>query len=109
MSINHALSERLEQIAQMLELLGEDVFRIRAHTRASAAILGLSEDAGELAKDKKRLLAIEGIGPKIADKIIEFAGTGRIREHEELKERVPPGLIDVLRIPGLGPKTVQAL
>jgi DNA polymerase (family X) len=109
MSLNQAVSERLEQMAQMLELLGENAFKIRAYARASSSVLGLSTDVSELARDKARLMEIEGIGGGIADKIIEFVTTGTIGEYEALRKKVPPGLIDVLRVPGMGPKTVQTL
>src|SRR5690606_34673148 len=52
---------------------------------------------------------VDGIGAKIADKIIEYCTTGDMREHAELREKVPAGLLDVLKIPGLGPKSVRAM
>lgn len=109
MSVNQAIAARFEQIAQMLELLGEDRFRIAAHARAARTIADHPEDLAALATDRKKLLAIDGIGPKVADKIIEFVTTGKIAEHVELLARVPAGLLQVLQVPGLGPKTVKAL
>ncbi|MBX3364511.1 MAG: DNA polymerase/3'-5' exonuclease PolX [Phycisphaeraceae bacterium] len=109
MSINQALATRFEQIAQMLELLGEDKFRVNAHQKAARVVSDLTDDLEALASDRKALLAIEGIGPKVADKIIEFVTTGKIAEHVDLLGKVPAGLLDVLQVPGLGPKTVQAL
>jgi DNA polymerase/3'-5' exonuclease PolX len=53
----------------------------------------LAQDITELAKDRKALLTVQGIGPKMADKIIEFSTTGKISEHAELAARVPPGLL----------------
>ncbi len=109
MPLNAALAQRLEDIARMMDLLGEDTFKVLAHSRAARAIDSLPTDIAPLAADKKKLLEIEGIGQKIADKIIEFAATGKITEHEELKSKVPAGLLEIMTIPGLGPKTVRAI
>jgi DNA polymerase (family 10) len=109
MGVNQDLAQRLEDIARMMDLLGEDSFRAIAHSRAARAIDALPEDVSGIASDKKKLLEIEGIGTKIADKIIEFVKSGRIPEHEALRAKVPPGLLEMMAIPGLGPKTVRAL
>lgn len=109
MSINAALARRLEEISRFMDLLGEDSFRASAHARAARAIEDLPQDVAALAESREALLAVEGVGPKIADKIIEFVKTGTIREHEELAARVPPGLPALMNIPGLGPKTVRVL
>lgn len=108
---NEALSEIFARIAQLLELTGADKFRIIAHDRAARLIENHPEDLCRLATDRGRaaLTAIDGIGPKIADKIVEYAATGRIAEQDELLAAVPAGLLDVLNIPGCGPKTVRAL
>jgi DNA polymerase (family 10) len=109
MSLNAAIAERLAQMGDMLELTGADAFRINAMRRAARAVEGLSEDLGTLASDRKALLAIPGIGAKVADKIQEFVRDGKIAEHLALLELVPPGLLRLLQIPGLGPKTVRML
>lgn len=109
MSVNQALARQFEEISQMIDLLGEDSFRASAHARASRTIADLSFDLAPLAEDKKKLVELEGVGSKIADKIIEFVKTGKIKEHEELASRVPPGLLMMLSIPGMGPKTVRAI
>jgi DNA polymerase (family 10) len=108
---NEALAEIFARIAQLLELIGADKFRIIAHDRAARLIESHPEDLCRLAADRGRaaLIAIDGIGPKIADKIVEYAKTGRIAEQDELLASVPAGLLDVLNIPGCGPKTVRAL
>lgn len=109
---NQTLAAHFEQIAQALEILGEDRFRVIANGRAARLIADSATNLVSLASAedaRKSLMAIEGVGPKIADKIIEFARTGRIVERGELLERIPPGLLDLLDIPGLGPKTVRAL
>ncbi len=107
--MNQALATKFEQIAAMLELLGEDSFRVNAHRKVARVIEDSSEDFGALAADRAALLAVDGIGAKTADKIIEFATTGDIKEHTELTKRVPAGLLDVLGVPGVGPKTAKAM
>lgn len=109
MSFNADCAEMLEEIARMLELLGEDRFKINAHARAARAVESHAGDLRTIAGDAKALTAIEGIGPKLAAKISEFASTGGITEHRDLLARVPAGLLDLMRVPGLGPKTVKSL
>ncbi|MEZ6233746.1 MAG: helix-hairpin-helix domain-containing protein [Phycisphaerales bacterium] len=109
MSTNAALARRFEQMATILELLGEDKFRVNAHARAARTIENLTQDVGAIAADRDALLALDGVGPKVADKIQEFATTGKIKEHVELLARIPAGLLQVLDVPGLGPKTAKAL
>lgn len=106
MSVNKQLVERFERMSQMIELLGGDRFRVNAHARVARAI---KDQPRDLEADKKALTAIDGIGAKSADKIIEFIETGRIAEYDELLEQVPAGLLAVLDIPGLGPKTVKLM
>jgi DNA polymerase (family 10) len=109
MGANDEIAARLNEIAQLMELLGEDGFRVNAHTRAARAVESLAEDITLLAQDRTALLAVEGIGPKIADKIIEYCTGGAIAELDALREKVPKGLPALLALPGVGPKTVRAL
>jgi len=109
MSFNRDAARLLSEIAQMLELLGENPFKVNAHARAARAIEGEARDLSTLAGDRAALIAIEGVGAKIADKLIELARTGGIAEHAGLAGRVPAGLMRLLEIPGLGPKTVRML
>ncbi|MEM1331089.1 MAG: DNA polymerase/3'-5' exonuclease PolX [Planctomycetota bacterium] len=113
---NAALALRFEQMAQMLELLGADRFRVNAHAKAARVLGELTTEVrsivAEASDDKtlrSKLTELDGIGAKTADKIIEFARTGEIEEHGELLEKVPSGLLRVLEVPGLGPKTVKQL
>jgi DNA polymerase (family 10) len=107
MSFNQAVAERLELIAKLLELTGADSFRINANAKAARIIGDLSTDLEPLAQNKAALTALEGIGPKLADKISEFARTRTIAELDQLRAAVPAGLLDIMAIPGLGPKTVR--
>ena len=96
-------------MAQLLELTGANRFKVNAYAKASRVLGEVSEDLSELADDRERLLAIEGVGKGVADKIAEFAEHGAIAEHAELCEAVPAGLLEVMRVPGLGPKTVKLM
>lgn len=109
MGANDAVAEVLDSIARMMEVMGEDGFRAIAHSRAARLISSLPTDIKELSRDRAALTAIKGIGPKIADKIIEFCETGKVKEHEDLRAQVPPGVLAMLEIPGLGPKTVHTI
>lgn len=109
MSFNKDLADVLEQIAALLELTGADPFRAVSNSRAARIIADHPADLSTIAHDRDALRAIQGVGDKIADKILEFAEHGRIKEHEALLKQVPPGLPPLLEIPGLGPKTVRVL
>jgi len=109
MSMNEAVAERLSRIARLQDLLGEDKFKAISHDRAARIVEGLSIDIATIADDPAKLRALEGIGPKIADKIAEFARTGKMSELVELEAKVPAGVLALMNIPGLGPKTVATL
>jgi DNA polymerase (family X) len=112
MSVNAALAERFALISKLMDLLGEDTFKVLAHAKAARIIGDLAQDLEPIARaadGRKQLLELEGVGPKIADKIIEFVTTGKIHELEELRSKVPAGLVPMMDIPGLGPKTVSVL
>ncbi len=114
MSVNAALAERFSLISKLMDVLGQDTFKVLAHAKAARIIGDLTQDLEPTAKlpapeAKKKLTELEGVGPKIADKIIEFVTTGKIHELEELRAKVPHGLVPLMEIPGLGPKTVAVL
>ncbi len=105
---NKLVSDIFRQIAKILELKGDNPFRVRAYEKASQVIDGLTQDVEELAK-KDRLTSIPGIGKDLADKIKEIVATGTLRQYEELKKDIPLGLLKMMEIPGLGPKTVKLI
>ncbi|MEE8456915.1 MAG: DNA polymerase/3'-5' exonuclease PolX [Acidimicrobiia bacterium] len=82
-------------------------FRTRAYEKAIDAVMATSEPIGELSVSD--LTKIDGVGDSTARKIVEFASNGSIGKVERLKERFPPTMLDLMRIPGLGPKTVLLL
>jgi len=109
MKSNAELAQIFREISEMLELTGADKFRVLAHERAARTIDDLGFEVIDIADDRDELMKIEGIGAKTADKIAEYAKTGKVKEHQDLRKEVPAGLLDVLRVPGLGPKTVKVM
>ncbi len=109
MSVNKAIAARFDRMSQMMEVLGEDRFRVNAYAKAARTIEELTDDLASLADDKKSLVALEGIGAKTADKIIQFVQTGEIEEYNALAERFPSGLLELLGLSGVGPKTVRLI
>ena len=104
---NQEVARIFNDIADLLEIKGDNPFRIRAYRRAALNIEGLSKDVSQTSKDE--LLKIPGIGQDLAGKIGEYTETGRIQAYEDLKKEVPGGLSALLSIPGLGPKTAKLL
>ena len=102
------VARTLEEIAILLELKGENSFKIRAHENAARAVDGLAEDLALLVKEG-RLTSVPGIGDSIAKKIAELWTTGRMKHYDELAAEVPRGYLDMIRVPGLGAKKIRAL
>ncbi len=106
---NKELAEQFYLIAQLLSLTDENPFKIRAYEKSAQVIESLPEAIEEIAKDKEKLASIPGIGKSIAEKVIEYLTTGKIQRLEELKKKFPSGILELLSIPGLGPKRVKLL
>ncbi|MHB8770627.1 MAG: DNA polymerase/3'-5' exonuclease PolX [Syntrophales bacterium] len=104
---NRQIAKIFEEIGELLELKGENVFKVRAYQRAAQNIDGLSQDVAALSAAE--LEAIPGIGKDLAAKIREYAATGEVAKHEALRKEFPAGVLALLRVPGLGPKTVMML
>jgi len=104
---NRELARIFEDIADMLEILDEDPYRVNAYRKAARAIRDLNEDVAEIAR-RGRLESIPGVGKSTAEKIREFLQTGKVSRYEELKAKVPTTLLDLLKIPGMGPKKAAA-
>jgi DNA polymerase (family 10) len=103
-----AVAQALERIASLLELTGENPFRIRAFTTAERVIDGLPGTLADALADGS-LAATKGIGPGTLQIITELMKTGRSTALEELQDRVPPGLIEMLQISGLGVAKVRQI
>jgi DNA polymerase (family 10) len=98
----------LEEIALLLELAGENPFKVRAYDAGARAVLTFPGDlaaaaaAGELAQ-------VKGIGKSLARDIEELLTRGEAGLHRDLKAKIPPGLLELLQVPGLGPKKARVL
>jgi DNA polymerase (family 10) len=102
------VAEILVEIGVLLELKGENPFKTRAYANGARIIEGLSEPLTKLVAEK-RLGEIKGIGEALEQKITELVETGKLKYYDELKASIPPGLIEMLEISGLGPKKIQAM
>lgn len=102
------VSSILNEIGLLLELVGENPFKVRAYYQAARTIEGLDEDLDTLAREN-RLGDVSGLGPALKEKITTLVMTGRLPYYEDLRTQVPPGLLAMLRLPGLGPRKVQTL
>ncbi len=104
---NQRIAGLFHEIASLLELKGDDPFRIRSYQRAAQNIGAHARDLAGMAEDAMR--SISGIGPDLSGKIRQFLETGRIDLLEDLKREFPAGILDVLHVPGIGPKTAKVL
>src|SRR6202051_1755730 len=101
-------AEVLQQIAALLELKGENPFKIRAYANAARAIETFGGNISNL-KDEEALAKIPGIGKSIADKIKELVATGSLKYLEELRAEFPAAILQLFSISGLGAKKIKAL
>lgn len=98
----------LDEIAMMLELQGENPFRAQAYAKAAHAISQLETNLEDVVATGA-LDSIPGIGETLREKITTLVTTGQLRFYDDLKKKTPPGLFELLRLPGVGPKKVKAL
>ncbi len=105
---NRSVAARFAQIADMLEVKGESIFRINAYRRAARTLEAMTEDVAAVAA-RGELTAIPGIGRATAEKIEEFLKTGTMMYYEELAASLPPGLTTLMQVPEVGPKTALIL
>lgn len=105
---NELVGSIFRDIARILEIKGENRFRVRAYDRAAQVIENLGEDVAHADKEGT-LTGIPGIGKDLAAKISEIVATGSLKFYEDLKKTLPPGTLELLTIPSVGPKTAQLL
>jgi DNA polymerase (family X) len=98
----------LDEIGTLLELQGENAFRCQAYHNAARAIEQVEGDLGELI-DAGKLTEIKGVGETLRDKISMLVKTGKLPFLDNLRAKTPPGLLQMMRVGGLGPKKVKAL
>jgi DNA polymerase (family X) len=104
---NETVAALLREYAELLAITGGDQFRARNYEKAAKAVAGHPDDVA--AMDEAALTTIPGVGKSIAGKIAEFQRTGTFAVLQELRTRIPPGVRDLTRVPGLGPKRALLL
>src|SRR6201999_2722530 len=103
---NRSIAQLLADTADLLEISAGDPFRIRSYRRAAEAVESSTVQLSTIANDPKKLLEIPGIGKGMAANIQEMEKTGTLPLREELLTRYKPGMLDLLKLPGMGPKSV---
>jgi DNA polymerase (family 10) len=102
---NQQLAETFRTIADLMEIKGENIYKILAYRKAADSLSNLGQDVNEIWKEGK-LTEVDGIGKAIAEKIEELLTTGHLGFLERLEAEVPPSLAEMLKVPDLGPKKV---
>ncbi len=102
------VADALDEIALLLDLLGENRFKIGAFSNGARIVRALEGDLGTLVASGE-IRRVKGIGPALADKIATLIGTGSLPYLDELRAQVPAGMLEWLEIPGLGPKKARAI
>ncbi len=103
------IADVLAEIGTLMELKGENPFKVRAYSGGARAIEALENGEFEKLVREGKIDTLKGIGEALAAKITELHATGRLEFFDKLKASVEPGLVEMLRIPGLGPKKIVAL
>ena len=106
---NEQIAELFENMGSLLEMKGDAIFKIRAYQRAARTIEQLSSPLSQAVENGEDLTKIPGVGKAISEKIAEFIGHGQVSAYEKLLEELPPGVLDLKDIPGIGPKTAMAI
>jgi len=106
---NHDIARVFAAIADLLDVKGDSPFKIRAYRTAAETIAGYPEELSDFVLHGGNLREIPGIGEAIAKKTEELLATGRLQYFETLKAGAPPGVLDLMEIPGIGPRTAARL
>src|ERR1041384_1866104 len=100
---NRAIANILYETADLMEINGDDSFRIRSYRRAAEAIEGLDQPIWPLIPDQKKLLDIPGIGKGMSAHLKDLYETGHVSVHAQLLEKYRPSMLELLKIQGFGP------
>jgi len=106
---NKSLAGILYETADLLEIDGQDSFRIRSYRNAAEAIEAFPQQISELISDPKQVLAIPGIGKGMLANLKEMLGEGRLTLHAEMLQKYKPSMLQLLKVQGLGPKTISLI
>lgn len=105
---NHQVAETLIRIGDLLDIKGESIHKVLAYRRAAESIEELGEDVNDYQREGK-LAEIPGVGKALTEKLNELLTTGHLGYLDNLEKEVPPSLLDLLAVPGIGTKTVRLL
>src|SRR3954462_7648624 len=108
MALNHELSDLFHSLSALMELKGEDVFKVIAFQKVSRILREINIDLKKCMEEGK-LCEVEGIGKGSQQIIEEYINTGKSTVYEEVTASVPKGLVELMQIEGLGPKTINML
>jgi DNA polymerase (family 10) len=106
---NNDVAGIFDEVADLLEIKGDNPFRVRAYRNAARTVAGLSRSVADLAVEEKGLDGLPGIGKELAEKIRTIVATKKLPFLEDLKKELPEGLSTLMKVRGLGPKKVAAL
>jgi DNA polymerase (family 10) len=106
---NKAIANVFYETADLMEINGDDSFRIRSYRRAAEVIEGLPQQVSGLIDEPKKLLEIPGIGKGMVANIQELCRTGKLGPHQQMLLKYRPSMLELLKIQGLGPKTIALL
>ncbi|MEE8466609.1 MAG: DNA polymerase/3'-5' exonuclease PolX [Dehalococcoidia bacterium] len=106
---NEQIAELFENMGALLEMKGDTIFKIRAYQRAARTIEQLPLPLAQSVENGEDLTKIPGVGKAISEKIAEFIETGQVAAYQKLLNDLPPGVLEIKEIPGIGPKTAMAI
>ena len=106
---NKAIANVLYETADLLEIDGQDSFRIRSYRNAAQAVEAHSHQIKDIIGDSKQVLAIPGIGKGMLKNLQELLNTGKLEMQAELLKKYHPSMLQLLKIQGLGPKTIKLI
>lgn len=106
---NADIADIFDELADYLEIEGENPFRIRAYRNAARSVRGLGPELKDMVAQKENLTRLPGIGKELAAKIVEISKTGSARALKKLQDKIPAEVRQMLKIPNLGPKRVRNL
>jgi len=106
---NSDISDIFNKVADLLDIQGENPFRVRAYRNAARTVSSLPQTVSDMLESGKDLSELPGIGNDLAGKIKEIVETGSLAQLEEIEGKTPPELSNLMKVPGLGPKRVKAL
>ncbi len=106
---NKEIAAILNEVADYLELKGENEFRINAYRNAARTVLGLTKSISQMAKDEKDIRSLPDIGESMAGKIAEIAQSGQLKQLEKLKKQIPASLTGIMKLEQMGPQRTKIL